>query len=73
MAQYEINIAKKNGTTYHYDGKNHPCFMHYCRICIDVLEKEAREMLSDTRKRYPVEEGFQVTMTHYQTIGTRVE
>jgi len=60
---YEINVAL-NGTHY---------FATHDRSLTTQYEKQLKEIFEDFKQRFPESEGFNVTITYYETRGTRLE
>ena len=68
---YSINVAQRDGT--HFDGR--PRFVHFfatapgsCRT-----REQADDVLIALRARFPEEEGFEITVTHWVCRGHGVE
>lgn len=61
QSHYEINVSL-NG--------NH-LFATSPRSCVDI--HKAKEVFLELEKRFPENEGFTVTLTHWEVSGTRIK
>lgn len=65
---YEINISKEQ------EWYGRKCHVHYVRQELgDLMPDKAMEIFEDTKKRYPKEEGFKVTLYKVKCSATMIE
>jgi len=62
QSHYEINVSL-NGR--HYFATN--------ERSLTGVESEARGMFNDMKKRYPREDGFELSLTHWEGSGTVID
>lgn len=68
---FKINVAQRDGT--HWDGR--PRFVHFFATAPESCRdrEKADAVLIALRARFPEEEGFQITMTHWVCRGHEVQ
>lgn len=72
--QYELNIARLNGASHFYDGRNNPAYSHFAKVTLpandweDDVKKKARQFAA----AFPAPE-YKLTLTRWRNTGTQVE
>jgi hypothetical protein len=71
--QYELNIAKLNGTVF-YDGRNNPRYSHFAKVTLPLndFEADAKEKARQFAAAFPSPE-YKVTLMHWRNSGVQVE
>lgn len=66
MNTYTINVARDTGKRQFYD-QNEIIYQHYFRIELDTryTESQVQEIATDILERFPVKDGFKVSMTKW--------
>ena len=71
--QYEINIAKQNGTRF-YDGADHPAYFHWARVALSPsdTESDAKEKARQIAAAFPSPE-YKISLTSWRSTVAAVE
>lgn len=70
--QYEVNIAKQNGTRF-YDGAHHPAYLHWAKVTLPQsdMEATAKEKARQIAAAFPSPE-YKVSLTRWRSSGRAI-